>query len=138
MRAPTAHRLGLALSLFACNAEPRGGLLIIDLRTGDTVGLVCFPGDSPYFVTARVEGRETVRAMGRDWPAICLRLGVRKLEVKDKRPTEAVDYAKFRSGTVWVSDDARRVPLRAEVNVMVGFIYGELTGLEWLERGVTR
>lgn len=110
-----------------------GGVLFVrsqPLRIGDTVTLVCFPGDSPYLVSVRVERRETVRVMERDWPALRLRMDVRKLEVEDKRPTEAVRYAKFRSGTFWVSDDDLRLPLRAEVNVMIGFVYGELTKFE--------
>lgn len=120
---------------FAPMFDVIGGVLFVrsqPLRVGDTVSLVGFPGDSPYFVTVRVERRETVRAMDRDWPALRLRMDVSKLEVKNKRPAEAVRYAKFRSGTFWVSDDDLRVPLRAEVNVMVGFVYGELTKLERL------
>ncbi len=110
-----------------------GGLFVRSqpLRTGDTVGLVCYPGDSPYFATLRVERRETLRVMGRDWPAIRMALSLRRLEVKDRRPAGDVQHGKFRSGTVWLSDDDRRIPLRAEVTVMVGYIYAELTGLEW-------
>jgi hypothetical protein len=107
-----------------------GGVLFVrsqPLEVGDTIGLVCFPGDSPYVAEVHVEGRETVRCMGRNWPALRLSLEVRRLEVESKRPTKAVKYAKFRSGTIWVSDDDLRIPLRAEVNVMVGFVYGELT-----------
>jgi hypothetical protein len=113
-----------------------GGVLFVrsqPLNIGDTVGLVCFPGDSPYIAVVHVVKREKVRCMGRDWPALRLSLTVRKLEVKKKSPTNAVKYAKFRSGTFWVSDDALRIPLRAEVNVMVGFVYGELTDFKRLD-----
>jgi hypothetical protein len=44
----------------------------------------------------------------------------------------AVGYEKFHNGTVWVSDDALRLPLRAEINVFIGFVYGELTKFEKL------
>jgi hypothetical protein len=70
--------------------------------------------------------------MGREWPALRLSLEIRKLDVKRQRPTEAVKYAKFQSGTVWVSDDALRIPLRAEVRIFVGFVYGELESFERL------
>lgn len=113
-----------------------GGVLFVrsqPLRIGDTVGLVCFPGDSPYVAVVHVVRREKVRCMGRDWPALRLSLTVRKLEVEKKSPTKAVNYAKFRSGTFWVSDDALRIPLRAEVNVMIGFVYGELTDFQRLD-----
>lgn len=110
-----------------------GGVLYVrsqPLRVGDRIGVVCFPSDSPYITIVTVEKRENVRCMGRDRPAIRLSLDVRKLEVKKNKPTRAVAYAKFRSGTVWVSDDALRLPLRAEVNVFIGFVYGELTSYE--------
>ncbi len=70
--------------------------------------------------------------MGRDWPALRLSLQVLKLKVKKGNPDEAVEYSKFRSGTVWVSDDELRLPLRAEVNVFIGFVYGELQSFELL------
>ncbi len=112
-----------------------GGVLYVrsqPLRVGDKIGVVCFPGDSPYLTVVTVEKREKVRCMGRDWPALRLSLDVRKLEVQKNQPTEAVRYAKFRSGTVWVSDDALRLPLRAEVRIFVGFVYGKLDGYEKL------
>jgi hypothetical protein len=112
-----------------------GGVMFVrsqPLKVGDTVGLVCFPGDSPYVTVVRVEKRETIYCMGRDWPALRLSLGVRKLETKKNQPTEAVGYSKFRSGTVWVSDDELRLPLRAEVSVMIGFVYAELSGFKLL------
>ena len=84
------------------------------------------PGDSPYIATVRVEKRENVPCMGRDWPALRLSLNVRQLEVEGKKPTKAVPYAKFRSGTIWVSRIALRIPLRAEVQVFIGYVYGEL------------
>ncbi len=112
-----------------------GGVMLVrsqPLHIGDEVGLVCFPGDSPYVTVVRVEKRETIPCLGRDMPALRLSLMVRKLETEKGKPTRAVDYAKFRSGTVWVSDDDLRLPLRAEVNVMIGFVYAELSGYERL------
>jgi len=112
-----------------------GGILYVrsqPLKVGDKIGVVCFPGDSPYLATVTVEKRETIRCMGQDRPALRLSLDIRQLEVNRKIPTKAVSYAKFRSGKVWVSDDDLRVPLRAEVRIFVGFVYGEMTGLERL------
>jgi hypothetical protein len=102
------------------------------LRLGDRIGVVCFPGDSPYIAVVTVAAREKIRCMGKSCPAIRLSLDVRKLEVKSKSPASAVSYEKFHNGSIWVSDDALRIPLRAEVNVFIGFVYGELTGLEVL------
>jgi hypothetical protein len=102
------------------------------LRIGDKIGVICFPGDSPYIAVVTVKGRENIKCMGKSRPALKLGLEVRKLEVKDKKPTTAVAYEKFKSGTIWVSDDELRLPLRAEVSIFVGFVYGELTGYERL------
>lgn len=98
------------------------------LKTGDGIRLVAFPGDSPYLATLRVEGRESISVQGTQRDAIRLALEIQKLEVEDKVPVRPVKYAKFRSGRFWISDDELRLPLRAEVNVFVGFVYGELTG----------
>lgn len=104
----------------------------LPLKNGDRVGVVCFPGDSPYFAVATVEKRERIRCMEREMPAIRIGLEIRKLEVEDNEPTKAVNYAKFRNGTIWVSDDELRLPLRAEVRIFIGFVYGELTGYDLL------
>jgi len=112
-----------------------GGVLYVrsqPLKIGDRIGVVCFPGDSPYIAIVTVKARENIRCMGKVRPALRLSLEVRKLEVEGKKPTDAVAYGKFKSGSVWVSDDDLRLPLRAEVNVFVGFVYGELTAFEKL------
>jgi len=112
-----------------------GGILYVrsqPLRIGDRIGVVSFPGDSPYLTVVTVEKRETIRCMGRDRPALRLSLNVCKLEVEKKVPTKAVAYTKFRSGTIWVSDDALRIPIRAEVRIFVGFVYGEIKSCEQL------
>jgi len=112
-----------------------GGVLYVrsqPLKVGDSVGVVSFPGDSPYLAVVQVVKRETIRCMGRDWPALRLSLQIRKLTVRKDKPQEAVEYSKFHGGTVWVSDDALRIPLRAEVHVFVGFVYGQLQSYERL------
>jgi len=112
-----------------------GGVLYVrsqPLKVGDSIGVVSFPGDSPYLTLVQVIKRETIRCMGRDWPALRLSLQIRKLTVRKDKPDEAVEYAKFHSGTVWISDDALRIPLRAEVHVFVGFVYGQLQSYEKL------
>lgn len=103
------------------------------LANGDEIGLVSFPADAPYFVLVTVEGHETVHCMDKEMPAIRLGISVRKLEVEHKEPVRAVNYSKFKSGTAWVSDDSLRLPLRAEVKVFVGFVYGELVDYELVD-----
>ena len=39
-------------------------------------------------------------------------------------------HKKFQNGTIWLSDDADRIPLRIEVNIFVGYIFAEL---DWIK-----
>ncbi len=110
-----------------------GGLLFVrsqPLNDDDKVRLIVYPGESPYLVEVTVEGREKITAMGQPRDAIRLGLSIRKIETDKGKLTQPVAYQKFRGGSVWVSDDAERLPLRAEVSVFVGFIYGDLISVE--------
>lgn len=96
------------------------------LRDGDVVRLAVFPGEWMYLVTVRVEGREMLNWHGSEKPTIRASLGIESIE-KDYslRP-----HKKFQGGTVWVSDDELRIPLRVEVKVFVGYVFAELKALE--------
>lgn len=114
-----------------------GGLLFVrshPLKDGDQVRLLGYPGDSPFYVEAKVEGRERIEVMGQSRPAIRLSMQIRKIEVKSKQLKRLVKYEKFRGGEVWLSDDELRVPLRAEMSIFVGFVYGEMTSFRKLEQ----
>lgn len=101
------------------------------LATGDETALVAFPGDSPYLVRMKVEGRESIRLMNEMRSAIRVRLFLQKIEVSGPNKGKLQDHTKFRSGVVWVSDDGNRFPLRAEVTLFIGYVYAELTGLKF-------
>ncbi len=101
------------------------------LKGGDKVGLIAFPGDSPYLVEVDVEKRETITVAGQPRPAI--RLGFKLQKIETKGGAHLVEHKKFRNGTVWLSDDQDRIPLRAEVNIFVGFVYGELKSVTFGE-----
>lgn len=114
-----------------------GGLLFVrsqPLADGDKVRLLGYPGDSPFYVEAKVEGRERIEVMGQSRPAIRLSMKLRKIEVKSKQLKRLVKYEKFRGGEVWLSDDELRVPLRAEMSIFVGFVYGEMTSFRKLDK----
>lgn len=99
------------------------------LRDGDKVGLIAFPGDSPYLVEVEVEKRESLTIGGTARPAIKLGFKLQKIETKGGE--RLAEHKKFRNGTVWLSDDQDRIPLRAEVNIFIGFVYGELKSLSF-------
>ena len=100
------------------------------LATGDKVTAPVFPGDSPYLVEVTVLRGEMLNFCGTRRPALRLDFRLRKIEGSPDSPVLR-PHAKFRSGTVWISDDPDRIPLRAEVQVFIGFVYGELQGLRF-------
>lgn len=101
------------------------------LEPGDKVALPAFPGDSPFWVEADVVRRETVAAGGKRWPSLRLDFRLRRIEKETGGDYALKPHGKFRSGTVWISDDADRIPLRAEVQVFIGFVYGELSEIRF-------
>lgn len=103
------------------------------LRDGDSIGVIAFPGDAPYLVETEVEGRTVIETGGVKRKAIRLGFTLKKIEVK--KGGQLTDHKKFRNGTVWLSDDQDRIPLRAEVNIFVGFVYGELKSLTFSPPG---
>jgi len=111
-----------------------GGLLFVrsqPLHDGDAVRLIDYPGESPYYVTVKSEGKDRIEVMGKMRDAIRLNLSIRKIETKHGKLDRLVPHSNFSSGQVWVSDDDQRLPLRAEVNVFIGFVYGELLSIEF-------
>lgn len=104
----------------------------LPLADGDRIGFIAFPGDSPFLCEVRVERREPVRVGGRSVPAIRLSFQLHRIDTAHEN--RLVEHGKFRSGTVWVSDDTDRIPLRAEVQIFIGYVYGELTAISFRER----
>ncbi|MGA7883167.1 MAG: DUF3108 domain-containing protein [Terrimicrobiaceae bacterium] len=98
------------------------------LNDGDTIGVVAFPGDAPFLVEVTVARHEQIRVAGVSRKAIKLDFQIRRIEEKKHR---LAPHGKFRSGSVWLSDDENRIPLRAEVDVFIGYVYGELASLRF-------
>ena len=92
------------------------------LRDGDRLRLAVFPGDWMYLVTARVERREKIKWRGASRHVIRVGLEIDRIN-KDYTLSA---HKKFQRGTVWVSDDDLRLPLRIEVKVFVGHVFAEL------------
>jgi hypothetical protein len=92
------------------------------LKNGDRLSLTVFPGDWMYLVRAKVEGREKLRWRGQQRDVIRLSLSIDR--INDNYSLSP--HKKFQSGTVWVSDDELRLPLRVEVKVFVGHVFAEL------------
>lgn len=101
------------------------------LRDKDTVGVIAFPGDDAYLAEIKVAGRETLKVGGQSRKAIKLDFKVHKVvRDKEKKEYRLERHKKFRTGSVWISDDQDRIPLRAEVSIFIGYVFGELTDFE--------
>jgi len=101
------------------------------LEKGDRVGFLSFPGDAPFLVEMTCEGREDIVWRGSKRPAIRLSQKIRRIATRGPERGQLQAHGKFRSGTVWLSDDADRLPLRAEVRLFIGYVYGELREVNW-------
>jgi hypothetical protein len=96
------------------------------LRDGDRLRLTVFPDRSPYLVDLTVEGRDTLVMFGRKIRAIRFSVRIQSIETQGPAIGRLAPHKKFRSGRVWMSDDDRRLPLRAEVDVFIGSVFAEL------------
>ena len=103
------------------------------LANNEKIVVTAFPGDSAYLVEVKVLGRETVKAAGKSWPTIKLDFQLQRIVTSGKKAGTLEPQGKFRHGTVWLSDDGDRVPVRAEVDIFVGYVFGELQSLKFAE-----
>lgn len=100
------------------------------LHDGDRLLLTIFPDQNPYLVDLRVEGRDILRICGKKFRAVRFNIGIRKVVTEGPDIGRLTPHNKFRSGRVWMSDDERRIPLRAEVDVFIGSVFAELAGIQ--------
>jgi hypothetical protein len=84
--------------------------------------IVVYPATSAYLATVTVLGRERVAVRAGAYNAIKVDLQLQRLGKK----LELEPHRKFRRATVWISDDANRIPLRIEAQIFVGTVFAEL------------
>lgn len=99
------------------------------LDPGDEVSTIIFPGDAPFLVEMKVLGTESISIAGTSRDAIKLDIRLHRINLKKGGALE--DHGKFRSGTVWLSNDADRIPLRAEVQIFIGYVFAELVSCKF-------
>ncbi len=98
------------------------------LLAGDEVAVVIYPGGAPFLARVKSLGTEAIVIAGQKRDAIKLDLTIQCVNVKKGNILEPHD--KFQSGKIWVSNDSDRIPLRAEVNIFVGYVFGELVSFD--------
>ncbi len=108
----------MAAALLLARSQP--------LEQGDTLSLAVFPGEGMYLVRVKVGNREKLRWQQRERDTLRLSL---EIDVINKDGTTE-PHRKFQRGTVWVSDDDIRLPLRVEVKVFVGYVFAELVDID--------
>lgn len=102
------------------------------LVEGDTIRLAVFPGEWMYLVHVKVEGRDTIRWQGLKRAVLRASLEIDWIG----KDYSLKPHKKFHRGTVWVSDDEIRLPLRVEVKVFIGHVFAQLEKMEvaWVSR----
>ena len=96
------------------------------LAEGETESIVVWASNAPYLATITVLGRDTIKINGHEENAIKLDL---KLHGIDKK-MHLKQYKLFKGGRGWLSDDARRIPLRIEADIFVGYVFAELESVQ--------
>lgn len=103
------------------------GMLFIRSQTlarGDTVRLLMFPGGAPFYVEIESAGPCTIDLAG--GPREALRLDLKIQRVNTKKGNTLEPHSKFRAGKIWLSNDNERIPLRAEVDIFIGYVFAEI------------
>jgi hypothetical protein len=117
--APDAIRDLFAASLFIRSQS---------LAKGEKVRTLVFPGGSPFLVDIESLGPEKITIANS--PRDALRLDIKIQSVNTKKGNALEPHRKFRSGTLWLSNDPDRILLRAEVQVFVGYVFAELSSFQ--------
>lgn len=97
------------------------------LKDGSVYRVVVYPATSAYLATFTVTGRERISVRAGTYNAIKLDLRLHKIG----KNLELEPHKKFRRASIWVSDDATRIPLRAEAQIFIGTVFAELQSVHF-------
>lgn len=100
------------------------------LTPGQKVTRVVQPWDKPYLTTFEVLDRETLDFGGQKRPCIKVSVKIRKI---DRSSLELSSYKKMKTSTIWISDDALRLPIEMHAEIFVGYMSARMTGIKMLE-----
>lgn len=96
------------------------------LANGDTESLVVWASNAPYLATVTVIGRDTLKIDGQKQNAIKLDLKLKNIDKK----MQLKDHKLFKGGRGWLSDDDKRIPLRIEADIFIGYVFVELESMQ--------
>lgn len=83
------------------------------LNNGDSLTLPLMPTNKPYLLRVKVLGREQLN--GRN--TIKMSVALQKIDPKSQA---LLPYKKMKSSTLWISDDAHRIPVEVRSEVFIG------------------
>lgn len=95
----------------------------VSLNIGSMYQYRVFDGRAQYLLSFRVVKRERIKVKAGTYSALRIVPSVLNLTKPSKQ-------RKVKHATIWVSDDAYRVPLKMESQVLFGKVYGELVGYQ--------
>ncbi len=110
--------LSLSAAMFYLRSQP--------LQEHDVYRVVVYPTTSPYLATITVTGHEKISLRPGAYQAIKMDLQLSKIG----KELDLEPHKKFRKATIWLSDDADRLPLRIEAQIFVGSIFAELQSVK--------
>jgi Protein of unknown function (DUF3108) len=96
------------------------------LVDGETESIVVWASNAPYLATVKVLGRDTIKIDGKREKAIKVDL---KLNGIDKK-MRLKEHKLFKGGRGWLSDDDKRIPLRIEADIFIGYVFAELESVQ--------
>jgi hypothetical protein len=99
------------------------------LGKGDKVRMVVYPTADAYLAELEVLGRENITVAKRTWPAI--KLGLKLQKINKKMGLE--QHKKFKKAAAWMSDDADRMLLKIESELMIGKVWMDLSTFHFSE-----
>jgi hypothetical protein len=96
------------------------------LAEGEIESIVVWASNAPYLATITVLSRETIKVNGHEERAIKLDLKLNGIDSK----MHLKEYKLLKGGRGWLSDDAKRIPLRIEADIFVGYVFAELESVQ--------
>jgi hypothetical protein len=96
------------------------------LADGDSESIVVWASNAPSLAMLKVVGRDTITVGGKKQNAIKLDLTLKRIDKK----MQLKDHKMFKSGRGWLSDDDKRVPLRIEADIFIGYVFAELESMQ--------
>jgi hypothetical protein len=96
------------------------------LADGETESIVVWASNAPYLARVTVIGRDTIKVDGQKRNAIKLDLKLFRIDKK----MELKEHKLFKGGRGWLSDDDKRIPLRIEADIFIGYVFAELESVQ--------